>query len=114
MVMPPSTHSLEGGDQFFNGGRGQDGRLGAWFCGEVGAGDGNVGDQSRDDFDLTMPDVSGKTGKARELECPAEEGVRGIVDSDLPLAFLRDQRGITLGEFFPCRDSQSGSSSTSG
>jgi hypothetical protein len=99
MVAPPSTHSLEGGDQCFNGGDGQDGGFGAGFGGEVGAGDGDVGDPAREDFDLAVADVSGQPGEPGQLQCPAVEGMAGIGDGDLALAFLRDQRGITLDEF---------------
>src|SRR5512135_414261 len=98
MVAPPSTHSLEGGDQGFNGGDGQDGGLGAGFGGEVGAGDGDVGDPAREDFDLAMANVSGQPSESRQLQGPAIEGMAGIGDGDLALAFLRDQRGITLDE----------------
>lgn len=63
MVASPSAHSLEGGDQFINCGGGQDGGSGAGFGEEVGAGDGNVGDQAREDFDLAVPDVSRKAGE---------------------------------------------------
>jgi hypothetical protein len=114
MVAPPSgTDSLEGGHQGFNGGDGQDSRFRARFGGEVGTGDGNVSDQTREDFDLAVADVSRESGDPRELEDPAEERMTGIGDGDLPLALLRDQRGITLGEVFPCHDSRSGSSWTS-
>jgi hypothetical protein len=105
MVAPPSgTHSLEGGHQGFNGDEGQDGGFRARFGGEVGAGDGNVSDQAREDFDLAMADVSREAGHPRELKCPAEEGMTEIGDGDVALAFLRDQRGITLGEVSPSRD----------
>jgi hypothetical protein len=109
MVVPPSgTHILEGGDHGFNGGDGQDGRFRARFDGEVGAGNGNVSDQAREDFDLAMTDMSGESGNPRELECPLEEGMGWIGDGDFTLAFLRDQRGITLSEvcrFRGCRRS---------
>jgi hypothetical protein len=99
MVAPPSAAcSLEGGDQLLNGGAGQDGGFGTGFGGEVGAGDGDVGDPAREDFDLAVTDVSRQTSEPRELQCPAVEGMTGIGDGDLALAFLRDQRGITLGE----------------
>jgi hypothetical protein len=102
MVVPPSgTDSLEGGHQGFNGDEGQDGGFRARFGGEVGAGDGNVSDQAREDFDLAVADVSRKSGDPRKLEGLTEEGMTGIGDGDLPLALLRDQRGITLGEGFP-------------
>lgn len=48
---------MEGGDQLFNGGDGQDGGFGTWLGGEIGAGDGDVGDLAREDFDLAVPDV---------------------------------------------------------
>jgi hypothetical protein len=89
---------LEGGDQLLNGGEGQGGGFGTGFSGEVGAGDGDVGDPAREDFDLAVTDVSRQTSEPGELQCPAMEGMTGIGDCDLALAFLRDQRGITLGE----------------
>ena len=99
MVAPPSwAHSLEGGEQGFNGDDGEDGRFGAGFGAEVGAGDGDVSAQAGEDFDLAVTDVSREAGEPGELERLAEEGMTGVGDGDLPLAFLRDQRGITLGE----------------
>ena len=89
---------MEGGEQGSNGGDGEDGGFGAGLGGEVGAGDGDVGDQAGEDLDLAVTDVPREMGEPRELERPAEEGMTGIGDSDLTLAFLRDQRGITLGE----------------
>lgn len=87
---PPAACSLEGGDQLLNGGEGQDGGIGTGFGGEVGAGDGDVGDPAREGFDLTVTDVARQTSELRELECPAVEGMTGIGDGDLALAFLRD------------------------
>jgi hypothetical protein len=114
MVTPPSgVPSLEGGDQGFNGGDGQDGGLGAGFGGEIGAGDGDVGDHAGENFDLAMADMAREAGEPRQLERPAEERMTGIGDGDFSLAFLRDQRGITLGEVFQSRDSRSSSSSIS-
>src|SRR5512135_1767194 len=101
MVAPPSAQSLEGGDQCFNGGDGQDGGFGAGFGGEVSAGDGDISDPTREDFDLAVTDMSRQTCESRQLERPAVEGMAGIGDGDLALAFLRDQRGITLDEFSP-------------
>jgi hypothetical protein len=89
---------LEGGDQLLNGGDGQDGGFGAGFVGEVGAGDGDVDDPTREDLGLAVTDVSRQTSEPRQLECPAVEGMAGIGDGNLALAFLRDQRGITLDE----------------
>jgi hypothetical protein len=57
MVVPPA-YSLEGGNQVFNGGQGQDGRFGAGLDREIGAGDRDVGDLSGEDFDLAVADVS--------------------------------------------------------
>jgi hypothetical protein len=111
MVAPPSgTHSLEGGDQRFNGDDGQNGRFRVRFGGQVGARDGDVSDQAREYFDLTMANMSWESGDPRELVCPAEERMSGIVDGDVALAFLRDQRGITLGEVFLFRGCPPGSS----
>lgn len=101
MVVSPSAHSLEGGDQFFNSGCGENGGLGAGFGREIGGGDGDVRDQAGENFDLAVADVSREPGEARQLERLAEEGMAGVGDRDLPLAFLRDQRGITLGEVYP-------------
>lgn len=100
MVVSPSAHSLEGGDQFFNGGSGQNGGLRAGFGREVGAGHRDIGDLAREDFNLTMTDMTWKNGEPRERESLAAEGMARISDGDLTLAFLRHQRGITLGESF--------------
>jgi hypothetical protein len=89
---------LEGRDQLFKGGAGQDGGFGAGFGGEVGAGDGDVSDPAREDFDLAVTDESRQTSESQQLQRPAVEGMTGIGDGDLALAFLRDQRGITVGE----------------
>jgi hypothetical protein len=102
MVTPPSGGpSLEGGDQRFNGGDGQDRGLGAGFGGEIGAGDGDVGDHAGEDFDLTVADMTREAGESRQFERLAEERMTGIGDGDFSLTFLRDQRGITLGEVSP-------------
>jgi hypothetical protein len=89
MVVPPSAHSLEGGDQFFNGGGGQNGGLKAGFGREVGAGDRDIGDLAREDFNLAMTDMARQNGEPREREGPAVEGMTRIGDGDLTLAFLR-------------------------
>jgi hypothetical protein len=110
MVTPPSgALSLKGGDQGFNGGDGQDRGLGAGFGGEIGAGDGDVGDHAGEDFDLAVADMAREAGEPRQLERLAEERMTGIGDGDFSLAFLRDQRGITLGEVSPFRDCPPGS-----
>ena len=80
---------MEGGEQRFNGGDGEDGGLGAGLGGEVGAGDGDVGDQVGEDLDPAVTDVSREPGEPGELERLAEEWMTGIGDGDLPLAFLR-------------------------
>jgi hypothetical protein len=54
----PPAYSLEGGNQVFNGGQGQDGRFGAGLDREIGAGDRDVGDLTGEDFDLAVADVS--------------------------------------------------------
>jgi len=89
MVVPPSAYSLEGGDQFFNGGGGQNGGLRVGFGRQVGADDGDVGDLARQDFNLAMTDMAWQHGEPRERESPAVEGMTGIGDGDLTLAFLR-------------------------
>ena len=101
---------MEGGEQGFNGGDGEGGGFGAGLGGEIGTGAGDVRDQVGEDFDLAVTDVSREPGEPGEFESLAEEWVAGIGDSDLPLAFLRDQRGITLGEVSPFRDCPPGSS----
>ena len=101
---------MEGGEQGFNGGDGEDGRFGAGFGGEVGAGDGDVSDQAGKDLDLAVADVSREAGEPRQLERLAEERMSGIGDGDFPLAFLRYQRGITLGEVSRSRAGRSSNS----
>jgi hypothetical protein len=108
MVAPPSrAYSLEGGDQLFNGRGGEDGRFGARFRREIRAADGDETDLTRQDFDLTVTDMSRESSESRELQRPAVEGMARVSDCDLALAFFRDQRGITLDEVFPFRWAQS-------
>jgi hypothetical protein len=96
MAVPPSgAVSMEGGHQLLNGGDGQDGRLGTRLGGEVGAVDRDVAELAGEDLDLAVADVAGQAGESRELQRPAEEGVGGVGNGDLALAFLRDQGGIT-------------------
>ncbi len=97
---------MEGGEQGFNGGDGEDGGFGARLGGEVGTDDRDVSDQVGEDLDLAVTDVSREPGESGELERLAEEWMTGIGDGDLPLAFLRDQRGITPGEVSPSPDSR--------
>jgi hypothetical protein len=63
MVVSPSAHSLEGDDQFFNGGRGQNGGLRARLGREVGCGDGDISDLVRKDFNLAMTDMAWQNGE---------------------------------------------------
>jgi hypothetical protein len=100
MVAPPSTHSLEDGNQLRNGVCSQDGRFRAGFGREVGAGDGNISDLTWKDFDLAVTDTPWQNGEPRELQCPTVKGMRWIDNRDLTFAFLRYQRGITLGGVF--------------
>jgi hypothetical protein len=102
MVAPPSrAYSLEGGDQLFNGRGGEDGRFRARFRREIRAADGDETDLTRQDFDLTVTDMSRESSESRELQRPAVEGMAGISDGDLAFAFFGNQRGITLDEVFP-------------
>ena len=64
---------MEGGEQGFNGGDGEDGGFGAGFGREVGASDRDVSDQAGEDFDLAVTDVTREAGEPRQLECLAEE-----------------------------------------
>src|SRR5688572_21700944 len=69
MVVPAGCgHSLEGRHQLFNGGQRQHGRVGTWLSGEVGAGDGQVAEEAREDLDVAVPDVPRQGGDARELQ----------------------------------------------
>jgi hypothetical protein len=114
MVAPPChAYSVEGRNQLFNGNWSEDGRFWAGFVGEVSAGDGYVGNAARKDFDLAVTDMSGKSSESRELQCPAVEGMTRIDDSDLALAFFRDQRGITLDEVSLFHGCQPGNSCVS-
>ena len=107
MVAPPSgAYSLESGHQLFNGRGSEDGRFWAGFGRQIRAADGDETDLARQDFHLAVTDMSRKSSESRKLQGPAVEGMTRIGDSDLALAFFRDQRGITLGEVSPCRYSQ--------
>ena len=113
MVAPPSgAYSLEGGDQLFNGREGEDGRFRARFGREIRAADRDETDLARQDFDLAVTDMSREASESRELECPAVERMTRIGDSDLALAFFRDQRGITLDEVSQFPGYRPGNSST--
>jgi hypothetical protein len=102
MVAPPSqAYSLEGGNQLFNGRGREDGRFRAGFRRQICAGDGDETNPTRQDFNLAVTDMSGKSSESPELQRPPVEGMTRIGDGDLALAFFRDQRGITLGEVFP-------------
>lgn len=99
MVAPPChAYSLEGRNQLFNGNGREDGRFGAGFRRQIRAADGDESDPARQDFNLAVTDMSRQSSESRELQYPAVEGMTRIGDSDLALAFFRDQRGITLGE----------------
>jgi len=63
MVVSPSAHSLEGGDQFFNGGCGENSGLRARLGREVGGGDGDISDLARKDFHLAMTDMAWQNGE---------------------------------------------------
>ena len=107
MVAPPChAYSVEGRNQLFNGNWREDGRFRARFGRQVRAADGNKTDPTRQDFDLTVPDMAWQAGKPRKLQCPAVEGMTRIGNSDLALTFFRDQRGITLDEVSPHRFAQ--------
>lgn len=104
MVAPPShTYSLEGGDQLFKGRGGEDSRFRARFRREIRAADRDETDLARQNFDLTVTDMSRESSDSREFQRPAVEGMTRIGDGDLALAFFGDQRGITLDEVCPLR-----------
>jgi hypothetical protein len=72
MSGPPSCgYSLEGGHQFRNSSRGQDGRFTARFAGKVGAADRDVGELVGAQLDLAVTDVSWQVGEAGQLQNPA-------------------------------------------
>ena len=107
MAGPPSVAvSMEGGHQLLKGGDGQNGGLGARLGGEVGAADRDVAEPAGEDLDLAMADMTGKAGEPGELQRPAEEGMGGVGDGDLALAFFGDQGGITSVEVCPCPENQ--------
>jgi hypothetical protein len=104
MVGPPGYgYSLEGRNQFGNGSRGQNGRFRAGLCGQIGATDRNVGELIGEKLDLAMADVSGQIGDSSQLQDSAEQRMTRIGNGDLTLAYLRNQRGITLAGFCPGR-----------
>ena len=97
MALPPGGgHSLEDGDQFGHGIAGQDRGLGTWLGGQIGAGDGDVAELARSEFNLAMADMARQVRQAYQLENSAKQRMTRIGDSDLALAHLRDQRCITL------------------
>jgi len=105
MAGPPSfAGSMEGGHQLLKGGDGQNGGLGARFGGEVGAADRDVAEPAGEDLDLAVADMTGKAGEPGELQRPAKEGMGGVGDGDLALAFFGDQGGITSVEVCPSPD----------
>jgi hypothetical protein len=59
MVDPPGAgRSLEDRDQLGNGVRGQDRRRQGWCGREIGAGDWDVAELTRQEFNLAMADVA--------------------------------------------------------
>ncbi len=100
---PPHAYSLEGGHQLFNGRGREHARFWAGFRREIRAANRDETDPAREDFDLTVTDMSRESSESRELQRPAVEGMARVGDSDLALAFFRDQRGITLDEVSPHR-----------
>lgn len=80
----------------------QNGRVWARRGREVGTGHRDVTVLIWGDFDLGMTHVSRQTGQPGKLERSSEKGMAGVGNGDLPLAFLLDERGITLGGFCPC------------
>jgi hypothetical protein len=90
MVAPPSiAQSLEGANQFFNASDGQHGGLGARFGREIGAGQRDVVDPARLNFDLAVTNVTSEKSESVQLERSAVEGMTRIGNRDLTLANLR-------------------------
>ena len=108
MVAPPCLpHSLEGRNQLFNGNWSEDGWFWAGFRRKISAADGDETKLARKNFNLAVTDMSRKTSQPRKLQHSAVEGMTRIGNGDLALAFLRNQRGITLGGVFRFRWAQS-------
>jgi hypothetical protein len=104
MACPPGDGaSLEEGNQLFNAGGGQDGRLGAGLGREVRAADRDVAVLSGEELDLAVADMAGQPSDAGQLQRAAEERVSGVGDRDVAFAFLCDQRGITVAEVWRTR-----------
>ena len=102
MIGPPGYwHTLEGCNQLFDGGQGQNGGIGAGRCLQVGARNRDVPVLAGKDFNLTVPNVARQPSDAGQLKCSAIERMGGVSDGDAALAGLRDERGITLGGVCP-------------
>jgi len=104
MFLPPGFgQRQEAYNQILQGGQGQKGGFRARRGREIAAGYGDVTILVRSDLDLGMAHVARQTGQPGEFQRSSEERMAGVVNCDFPLAFLLDQRGITLGEVFPFR-----------
>ena len=89
MAVPPSTHSMEGGNQLFNGSDRQNRGSWARCVGKACAGNRNEGEPARENLDLAMTDVSQQDSRTREREGPAVERMAGIRNRDPTRAILR-------------------------
>lgn len=102
MFSPPGYwQTLEGCNQLFDGGQGQDGRVWTGSSLQIGARDRNVHILAGKDSNLTMPHVAWQPSEAGQRQCFAVERVGRISDRDTAFACLRDERGITLGGVYP-------------
>jgi hypothetical protein len=102
MARPPGGgHSLEDSDQLGHGAAGQDGGLGTWLGGQIGAGDGEVAELAGGEFDLAMADLTRQVRQAYQLQDPAIQRMARVGNGDVALAHLRDQRCITLAGVSP-------------
>ena len=100
MLGPPgNAHSLEGRYQLGNGVGRYNGGSRARFPGEIRAGDRDVAEVTRGDFDLCMLDMAGQIGDPGQGQHSAKKRMSGIVNCDPTFAFFRDEWGIMVVEF---------------
>ncbi len=70
----------------------------------IGAGNRDEAVLTWENLDLAVTNMAGEIGNAGEFQSATEQRVCRIRDGDLPVAFLSDQRGITLGGVFLSQD----------
>jgi hypothetical protein len=97
MIGPPGDgHSLEGLNQFRNGGIAKNGWGATRLVGQVRAGNGNEAELTGDNLDLAVADMIRQTPNACQLESATDKRVSRIGHGHLAFAALLTDRCIRL------------------